>query len=362
MMRESSVFPDPRPQISRRQFTLTLTGICVAGLSRHPLAQTQAVSPSYIDCHHHFYRNTTRGEQFLSRAPTPQPLVDYTPSQSIEAMDKAGVRTALISCPVSFGDNPDSIRDDAVALCRELNEFGARMVADYKRRFRLLAMLPLFDIDASLREIEYAFTTLKASGVGLVTNYGGRYLGDAAFEPVFDELNRRGAIVHSHPVDGPCCHEVLPGVLPQRVEWNTDTSRAMWSILNVASNGVSRATQYQNVKFVWSHAGGSLLGLVGRFLGPGADVRGPAEPNSALHHLRRFYYDSAGSANAVQMQGLKSLVGISQVVLGSDFPFTTNAILSTVRALQHCGLTDEELLAINRQNALQLVPDLSTVA
>ena len=123
---------------------------------------------------------------------------------------------------------------------------------------------------ASLREIEYAFDTLKADGVGLVTSYGNQWLGDHAFEPVFDELNRRKAVVYSHPVDAPCCHNLLPDTTPLTIEWLTDTSRAIWSMINdgnspgapVGKGFTSRATRYANIRFVWSHAGGTLLSLL----------------------------------------------------------------------------------------------------
>src|SRR5437870_3985313 len=107
--------------------------------------------------------------------------------------------------------------------------FG-RTVGDYKGRFGLFAVLPLPDIDASLREIAYAFDTLKADGVGLLTSYGNIWLGDPALQPVFDELNRRNAIVYTHPTDASCCHN-LGGQNPGTLEWFTDTSRTILSLV-----------------------------------------------------------------------------------------------------------------------------------
>jgi predicted TIM-barrel fold metal-dependent hydrolase len=275
----------------------------------------------------------------------------------------------MLSCPVPFGDDPAAVRAEARAFCREANEFGAKLVSDHKSRFGLLAALPMVDVDGSLRELEYAFDTLGAEGVGLGTSYGRQWLGDDRFDPVFAELNRRGAVVYSHPHDGPCCHNLLPNTGPQVVEYNTDTSRAIWSLINdgtdpatglpvsagdVRSATPSKATAYSNINFVWSHAGGSLLGLVGRFLGRGArpeSLLRTAPSDSRLHHLRRFYYDTAASTNPIQMQGLKSLVGVSQIVFGSDFPFAP--ITNTVEGLRNAGLSVEELRAIEHDNPLR---------
>ena len=204
-----------------------------------------------------------------------------------------------------------------------------------------------------------------------MTSYGRQWLGDDRFDAVFDELNRRGAVVYTHPVDSPCCHYLLPKTGPQVVGSNTDTSRAIWNLINdgtIPATGLpavagdvipatlSKASRYDRIKFVWSHGGGSLLGLVGRFLGRGArseSLAGTPPVNSRLHHLRQFYYDTAGSTNAIQMQGLKALVGIRQIVFGSDFPF--GPITNTVEGLENAGLSAEELRAIARENALRLL-------
>ena len=117
----------------------------------------------------------------------------------------------------------------------------------------------------------------------------------------------------------------------------------------------SRATRYADIRFVWSHAGGTLLGLLSRFLGPeAADPSATPAKNSKLYHLQRFFYDTAGSANPIQMRALKSLVGSGQIVFGSDFPFIPVSI--GVRALEASGFNAEELRAIFSANPLRLLP------
>lgn len=309
-----------------------------------------------VDAHHHFF--PPRAKALYGPLPAIQ---NYEPARSLEEMDRAGVETALLSLPSRLGDDPLEAPDEAVTFARDANEYAARAVSDHPGRFRFFAFVPMPSVDATLREIEYALDTLGASGVGFLSSYGNRWLGDPAFRPVFEELDRRQALVYTHPTDGPCCRDLLPNTLPQTVEWNTDTSRAIWSLINdgldrpgVTVPTTSMATQYSDVRFLWSHAGGTLLGLVGRFLGrgggPAVDLSEP-EADSRLYHLRRFYYDSAGSTNAVQMQALTQLVGDSQIVFGSDFPFIS--AVDTVAALHASGLPAAALAGIERENALR---------
>ena len=178
--------------LSRREW---LGGLAALGAGTWLRGQT---AQGIIDCHHHFV-----SPAFLKALTAKQghktpgftsyfPLglwQNYSPARDIELMDKQGVATAMISVTspgVYFGD-----RDEARNLAREMNEYGAKMAADYKGRFGLFALLPLPLIDESLREIEYAFDTLKADGVGILTSYGNHWLGEPMFQPIFDELHIR---------------------------------------------------------------------------------------------------------------------------------------------------------------------------
>jgi hypothetical protein len=88
------------------------------------------------------------------------------------------------------------------------------------------------------------------------------------------------------------------------------------------------------------------------------DESGQPKPNSRLFHLRRFYYDTAGSANPVNMNGLKTLVPTTQIVFGTDAPFFDGA--PQIQGLQSSGFSADELRGIERENALSLIPRLRT--
>jgi predicted TIM-barrel fold metal-dependent hydrolase len=292
-------------------------------------------------------------------------------------MDQAGTATAMtsITSPGLWFGNKDVSR----RLCRESNEYAAKLVSDHRGRFGMFASIPLPDIDGALREIEYAFDVLKADGICMFTEYQDkaagmedRYLGHAMFDPVHQVLNQRRAVVYTHPIDADCCRTAVPEIPATMVEFGTNTSRTIASLIFSGTT-----TKYPNVKWIFSHGGGTTPFLIERFLigtaeevvpgvvtkgaggtgVPGSNRNGKV-PNGVLYELRRMYYDTAQATNPISMRALRTLVPVSQIVFGTDFPFRTTA--ETGKGLTTCGVFNaRELRAIDRENALKLLPRLA---
>jgi predicted TIM-barrel fold metal-dependent hydrolase len=338
---------------SRRQFLTLAAGSGLAALAAGRQLRAQATAPR-IDIHHHFvspsFLQLLTERNTKAAVPGLAAWKGYSPERAVETLDRAGIQTAMLSITapgVWFGDATQAGR-----LAREMNEYAAaRLVGDHKGRFGLFAVLPLPDVAGSLREIEYALDTLKADGVGVLTSYGPAYLGDPSFAPVLAELNRRRAILYTHPTDSQCCMNLVPGVANQMLEYPTDTTRTIVSLITSEA-----ATKYPDIRFIFSHAGGTITSVAGRVLGQGAApdafTRAP-EANSRLSHLRRFYYDTAGSANPVAMAALRALVPLSQILFGTDAPFFDGA--PQVKGLQASGFSAGELADVERNNALRLL-------
>jgi predicted TIM-barrel fold metal-dependent hydrolase len=327
---------------SRRDFLAGLVGLGAGALFQS--------RPGRIDVHHHFGSPAWISMTSTKKTQGYQTWQPYTPARAIEDMDRGGVTTSMISITtpgIWFGN-----LEETRSMARRENEYGAKMVSDYKDRFSLFAVLPLPDVEASLREIEYAFDTLKAEGVGLLSNWGNKWLADESFKPVLDELNRRKAIVYTHGAAPSCCGgSYVPGVPETTIEYNTDVSR---TIVSLISSGTASRTP--DIRYILSHGGGTITALTGRFLGNEATADNlAAKPklDSRLYHLRRFYYDTAASTNPVNIQSLKMLVGTSQIVFGTDHPFGNSANIAA--ALQKVGLTADELRGIDRDNAMRMI-------
>jgi predicted TIM-barrel fold metal-dependent hydrolase len=340
---------------SRREFLTAVTAAGAGALfgSGPAIAQRGVAPPraGRIDVHSHVAPPSL--VQALGAQRLGGNLGTWTVEKSLSDMDGAGVSTSMIS--IAPAGNPFGDPKTAVRLTHESNEFIARLVADHPGRFGLFASLPLPDVNASLAEVAYAFDTLKADGIALFTSYGDKWLGDPVFNPLFEELNRRRAIVYTHPNTASCCGSLVPGIGEGIIEWGTDTTRA---IARIAFGGA--ASRYPNLRLIFSHAGGTMPFLIERFVNLAKTGQyAPQFPDGFSAVARRFFYDTAQTSNPAAMSALSKVVPISQIVFGTDFPFRNAA--EHVQGLKDCGVfSAADLQAIDRSNALMLLPRLRT--
>jgi 6-methylsalicylate decarboxylase len=277
----------------------------------------------------------------------PQVLA-WTPGRSLEAMDQAGVQMAAtsISSPgIWLGDGKA-----AAALARECNEYAAEMAARYAKRFAVLAVLPLPDVEAALNEIEYAYDTLNVAGIGLYTNYGGDWLGAPAFAPILDELNRRRAVVLVHPLTCPQCTGMLADIPDAILEYPFDTTRTIASLLY--SGSLARCS---DISFIFAHGGGALPMLahrITRYVGINKSI-GTRAGHNANEQLQRLYYDVVSVTQPGPFAALRALVPVSQLLFGSDYPYWPPDTSAT--SLVALDLSEPDLAAIEAGNALRLL-------
>jgi aminocarboxymuconate-semialdehyde decarboxylase len=275
---------------------------------------------------------------------------------AIAYLDEAGIDAAVpsISTPgVHFGD-------DAAArtLACRVNEYLADLKRQRPNRFGGFAALPLPDVDGSLEQIEYAFDVLDLDGVSMMTNADGSYLGDSRFDPIFTELQRRGAILFVHPPASPDPIAHTLGLPDSLLDYPVDTSRAIAKLHY--SNTFARTP---DVKYVFAHAGGTIPYLASRFaivdemnVIPGAQERGAFA--DALPHL---HWDTASAFSDPVLHMLRSVTGLGNVVFGTDCPYPRDEIsIAGLRQLQNTPeLDDGERRSVLGGSAARLIPRLA---
>ena len=323
-------------------------------------ADVTSSTPRTVDVHHHIYppqylsENVDRIAKDIG-GPSASRIQNWSPRSAVEKMDQAGVATAVnsMTSPGVWFEDGEAARTRA----RVCNEFGAQMMRDFPGRFGMFAAIPLPDADGSLKEIEYALDVLKLDGIGVLSSYAGKLLGEPAFAPRLrgDQSPQGGRVRASHDV---MLRQPDPGTSPPILEFPMDTTRTITSLL--FSGGFAR---YSDIRFIFCHGGGMLVPIVQRLYVAAAQMK-PEEkavrlPNGPEYELTRQYYDLASiGLNPAGVAGLRKLVPNSQILYGSDEPF--NSTLQMTNALQKLAFSSDEIAAVQRGNALQLFPRLQT--
>jgi predicted TIM-barrel fold metal-dependent hydrolase len=348
--------------LSRRALLAGAGALAAASVLPGGTARAQGAKPKVIDTHFHFYAPKYQKAWLdwaqAHKAPVFPSQAAWSPQKAVEVLDKDNVATGVLSIASTPGNWFGLDAAGAGAMVRSCNDFAAEMMRDHKGRFGLFATLSMFDIDATLKEIEYAFDTLHADGVGLQTNYGDKWLGHAVYKPVFEELNRRKAVVYVHPLAANCCGNLSVGAFPAVIEVPHDTTRTVTSLL--LSGTFARL---RDIKWLFSHAGGTIPMLAGRIEAFYARAAATGDkdksfaPDGILAELRRLHYDTANAASPPAMAALMKLVPASQVSFGSDYPYFP---LDQMEAIRKLGLPAADIAAIESGTATRLVPRLAS--
>jgi predicted TIM-barrel fold metal-dependent hydrolase len=329
--------------LSRRQMLMGISA--VAALPSMALAAGSRRNASrIIDVHAHFQPAT------LKALGTPGPMGAWTLQKHMDDMGAAGITRSLLS--ITTPGLPAGERGRTLA--RGINEDAAKLAGDHRDQLGFFLALPMDDPDAALKEIEYGYDVLKAPGVGLFTSYGAEWLGDKRFNPVFEELNRRKAVVYVHPNTATCCTRLIPEVADTAIEYGTDTTRA---IASYVYRGAAR--RYPDVRMIWSHSGGTMPFLIERFdfldRSPASKAQAPDGFRAAV---ARFFYDIAQSTAAAPSRALKQVVPVERLVFGSDYPFRTS--LEHVQGLEAAKVySRSEMKGIYAGNVGRFLPELA---
>ena len=303
-------------------------------------------SPGLIDVHHHF--NPT------GRTNDGSP---WSVGMALDAMDRSGISSAIASI------GPLPVQPDDTTHVRNIhdwNEWGASVCRDNPGRFGLLGALPLPMVDPALAEIAHIYDDLGLDGVALSTSYRDVWLTDDRNLPVFDELDRRRAVVFVHPSprsdDAARSREYGgPAVAPAWMEYPVNTAR---TILGLLTKGIAR--RCPNIRFVFAHGGGVMPLLLGRIAGFTAWRQvGPARmaelfPDGTHAAFAQFHFETAQACAPEAFDLLRRIVPDSQILFGTDFSYFP--IEHPVEEFNALALDDGTRQAIGRANAMRLFP------
>ena len=310
-----------------------------------------------IDVHQHIlppsYVQWLHDSGIKDSGGTPFPV--WSVEATVELMDRHDIATGILSVSTPGVHLSSDLKQnpEARVWARRVNEFSAQVAAEYPGRFGFFATLPLPDVEGALDEARYALDVLKASGVILLANTHGIYLGDPSHEPLLEELNRRQAVMFVHPSEPPC--STIAGIPPFAADFLLDTTRAAYQLV---ANGCMR--RHPDLRIILSHAGGFVPYASHRMAMAIAAELGP-KLDAVLDDFRSFYFDTALSGTPAALPSLLAFAKPDHVLFGSDWPFAPEAAVGyfTGHLDAYGGLDEGSRQALERGNASLLFPELA---
>ncbi len=263
----------------------------------------------------------------------------------LELMDSAQVQMQVLSVSPQLPYFEDETH--AVEAARATNDLYADLVRRYPTRFAAFAAAPLPQIDAALAEIERALDQLHMVGVTVATSILGRSLADPEFEPLYAELDRRGAVLYIHPAGVSACSPLIANYgltwpIGAPIEDTISATQLIFKDIPV---------RYPRIKIINSHLGGALPMLLQR-LDNQYRWAAPQMTEPPSTQARRMWYDTVGHFHVPALRCACESFGADRLLLGTDFPYLSgDGYRRSVAYIEDAGLSTSEAHRILDTNA-----------
>jgi len=266
----------------------------------------------------------------------------------------------------------ESVADPAKAaeLAREANNEMAELVAKYPERFvTAIAILPMNNIDAALKETERAINELRFRGVYIHSPIEGKPLDMPEFLPLYDMMSRFDLPIFIHPMRMPD-HPDYPTeteskyLINSTFGWPYETTAAMTRLV---FSGIME--KYPNLKVVTHHCGGFVPFYEERIIEfahvyERSLVRQKKEPlpltRPVIDYYKMFYADTAIYGNPVALMCGLNFFGADHLLFGADFPLGDTEggarnLRKSINAIEQMEISDSDRKMIYEDNARRLM-------
>jgi 6-methylsalicylate decarboxylase len=265
-------------------------------------------------------------------------------------MDEAGVEKQVLS-----PNHPPYLPDEAecVKAVQMLNDGYADFAHRYPARIASYVMLPLPHVDAALREMERGFDQLGCVGVNMNIVCLGHSIAEPQFDPIYAEMNRRGAVLFVHPAGSGICSPFIND-WKWRGAVGTSLEDATFVLHMIARQIPHR---YPNIKFIVPHLGGPIPMLLNRLDKQGQSRNGhPDLAEAPSVTAKKFYYDTVCYGSKAAFTCALEAFGADHLVTGSDYPVLQDyeAYKETFAYIERLGLPKADTDKILHHNAQAL--------
>jgi len=283
---------------------------------------------------------------------------------------------AMVGSPI------ESIAEGEAAeeLARIANDEVARLVNQHPTRFLCgLAMLPLNDIEASLKELDRAVNELKLKGLFIHTPLfffsretkppqGGKALDSPELLPIYEKMAEYNLPIWIHP-------NPLWDFKNSEYTSEPASKYSAWHIfgwpyqdtiaqIRLVFSGILE--KYPDLKLINHHAGGMIPFFEKRLtclcnmaeMRTGSDIKQHLK-KSPVEYLRKFYNDTAIGGSTGALTCTYQFCGADHMLFGTDMPFDmelgNEGIRETIRSIEEMDIPADEKEAIFEHNIRRLL-------
>jgi 6-methylsalicylate decarboxylase len=239
----------------------------------------------------------------------------------------------------------------AVQAARILNDGYAELTHRLPRRFKAYVSLPLPHVEASLREMERGFDQLGMAGITFGCSILNRSVTDEAFEPLYQEMNRRKAVLFFHPMVNGICSPLITDFGLEGAVGTTIEDTVV--VLHLIIRQIPR--RYPDIKIVIPHLGGLIPMLLNR-MDNQVSAGNPKLPEKPSVTARRFWYDTVSHGSRAALRCACEAFGPEHLVTGSDYPvlLAFESYAKTFSYIREAGLDDAAVEQILHRSTLTL--------
>jgi 6-methylsalicylate decarboxylase len=264
-------------------------------------------------------------------------------------MDEAGVRVQVLS---PTGGPYFQKRSDAIEAAQMCNDTYAELVSRHPDRFKAFVSLPLPHIEASLKEMARGMDNLGMVGVAMNTSVFDRSTAEHEFEPLYEEMDRRGAVLFYHPVQNGICSPMI-----NDYKFTVSVGASMEDSAIVLHHIARKLPyRYPNIRMIVPHLGGILPMLLHR-LDNQVPSQHPDLPERPSVTARRFYYDTVSHGSQAALLCASNAFGADHLVTGSDYPvlLAFESYSETFSYIKESQLPSDDVERILERNAAELL-------
>ena len=307
---------------------------------------------------HDFGMDEERMEFFRKRATADGKLTEVE-EYRLPFMDKTGVDIQVLSYVNLNTTGLES--DERLKLCMQANDFLKEQVDKHPDRFAAFACLPLWDVEASCRELERCVKDYGFKGALVQGKFEGHFLDEKIFYPIFEKASELDVPIHFHPSmpvqeiqeyyytshDGSWSEEVANEFGSTAIGWHLDIGL---QVIRMILTGVF--DKLPNLKFITGHWGEGMIEMLDRMDYMLPKSMTGLNKDISEYYKEHMYVTPSGIESPINLEAVTKYMGADHVIWAVDYPFLMND--TVVDFLMNSDLTDEEKELISHKNAEKL--------